>query len=178
MNTNNFYQRNASKIYPVLMNDYDEETGIIDNTDDFIVEQFIDDIDNHIEAKMQKLGYEVYTGRNYLEKDGTGLQIAIATIQSERTFEGIYFSAALVATINFGHYEGASLDYEYEFTNEYSVIDSFEHVDDFINDAINKKGLSKKEELKEQIKTWIYETIKHMKENLESIYDNTYSDVS
>lgn len=179
MSTPNFNRQNASKIYAVLMNDYDEETGQVNYPDELESEMFMEDVQQSIKSKMEEAGYNVYTGIHHIDNNRSYPQVAIATIQSEKCFIGddCYLGVAIVATVNSGYYEGASLDYKYEITGEHNTIDSLDQLDDFLDDLIEDETEyvnipEGKIKLKKRMKDWVERTQADITEKLEALYSD------
>lgn len=131
MGTSNFHNVNATKVFAVLLNREDEETGETRYPEEWDYEDFylyaIDRIDEHMKNagfNITSAGGDPHGLRSYGSRGLTGAYIG-------KNHAGVEISVNIFSVLRSAYYEGASLDWfiQYEANCSTSVEEPFEPED-------------------------------------------------
>lgn len=150
MGTSNFYKKNASKYFAVLM-DYENEDGKTVTTDEW-------DVDMLKECLMVKVK-DVFGSSH----DSDGLPL----IGKSKNFGDVCAEVWLTVKLNPGYYEGATLDYDIQIMidgYEYEDIDDVDISHSYMNAGLQAIMLPK-------IRRWMLTSLDDMREKLEGVFD-------
>lgn len=117
MATSNFYNRNASKVFAVLMNyeqpvldENDQETDEMETVvpDEWEYDDFIDNLQDALIEKE-------YCDRNHSDNERNYSGRVIAERYTDQSFHGMTVEVNIKAIIRSAYYEGANLDWEIDY---------------------------------------------------------------
>lgn len=163
MGTSNFYYRNTSKVYAVLMT----ETVINDDTEEEIRNPESWEIEDFIENVQEQ--FEVHKNFTKLDEWDNNAPYSypirkIGEIINTKTFGNTDIGVRVIITLNSGYYEGACFDYTKEI-----LVDGYEY-DNIEPDDFNtgNKGLNKI--LCTHASKWAENQLKHLSMLVENIF--------
>ena len=177
MATNNFYNKNASKIFAVLMN---YEQPMLDNdgneTDDtehvspesWEYDDLILDLQSAIQTKF---------GRDYVkggqdDRDRNFYGRAIGRVLVDRDCMGVTIEIELTAMVRSAYYEGANLDWELTIhVDSYSYDSVPEAIEEWEYQAekYNNVGIVKAN--KKHVENWIARSSLELIEGIEEVFE-------
>lgn len=102
MSTSNFHNANATKIYSVISDDLDDDGFFYDNTKE------------NIQADIFALPNSMSSKRRCFEDLRSYSATNIATLYTQKDFDGMECVLYCTAVMRSGYYEGANLDYTFE----------------------------------------------------------------
>ena len=118
MGTSNFYNRNASKVFAVLMNyetpilnEEGEETGETETTspESWECEMLIEDVQNHLkESKF----YSYIPKEPIWDRERNYEGRTIGSLSIEKEYGGVNIEVEINAILRSAYYEGANLDWD------------------------------------------------------------------
>lgn len=116
MSTPNFYTKNASKTFAVLLNEYDEETEQVIVPDGYDLEDLTDSIISILEDKGFDITEVNKPGRATGRVNRSYSDYVICEVLSNyKAFGNIEFCVNLTVLIRQGYYEGGCLDWELSY---------------------------------------------------------------
>jgi len=169
MSTPNFARNSqAQNYYAVLLNEYDKETESTYCPDGFDREILERNIDFELEAKK----YEISSGTGWdNERNYQGYNFSQINIYKD--YGSICIGLRTNLIIKSGYYEGATLDYEFEFDimgETFESLGDFKRVFNYYAEEDYKKGFC--EILSQKAQNWIENTIDKISEDIEEVYKN------
>jgi len=137
MGTSNFYNKNASKVFAVLMN---YETPILDDDgneteetetvspEDFECDDLIEDVQNHLkESKF----YSWIPSKPVWDNDRNYSGRKIGSLSVGKQYGGVSIDIGIEAILRSAYYEGANLDWELIITIDGADTDFEDFLQDF-----------------------------------------------
>jgi hypothetical protein len=182
MATNNFYNKNASAIFAVLMNYeqpiLDDDGNETDDTEHVSPESWeYDDLILELQSAMQTKFGRDYVKGGQDDRDRNFYGTAIGRYLLDKTYMGVTIEIELTAMIRSGYYEGANLDWDITLH-----VDGYSHDD--VPDALAEWEYQAEKEYNaglvkanlRHVKLWTEKTCEAMRDSLEEIFAE-YSDV-
>jgi hypothetical protein len=108
MATGNFYHRDSKKIYAVLMNRTDEETGEVICADDYDADDLKENLHEFLEKS--KLNYKKDDGY-YSDSPHSFSTTHLGTVSNYKYFGDVEVEVLFELLLTNAYYEGANLDY-------------------------------------------------------------------
>lgn len=146
MGTSNFHYKNASKVFAICMNDYDNDE---DNSDfEFEYDMSIEDIKECIETNLKDKTYSIKDIDNKRYRDCNELRsfpsYAFLSIDSKsKTFGDLELSVNFVLLARSGYYEGACIDFNIEMQINGYEVDFGYSLDYLMEDIDNHSNMNK-----------------------------------
>jgi hypothetical protein len=179
MATNNFHNKNASKIYAVLMNReqpiLDDEGNETDETEYVYADEWeCEDLLSNVKSEMETLAKKHKTisfhkggNADFLRSfDGS----IIGSFWASKDYLGIDCEVEVAAVLRSGYYEGANLDFEITYkVNGYDYEDYMAEWEYSANNN-HKKGLVNIQY--NNVSNWFENTADTLINELESIFEN------
>lgn len=173
MATSNFYNKNASKVYAVLM-DYEDnvfdkdgnetEEKIMVSCNEYDYNDLVCNLKYELSknSDFQKDYGKIDNNRNF---DGT----IIGSLVKSKCFADCEIYICLTSVIRSGYYEGANLDWELNISVDGSEVDIIDYSDFQYNSFLNK-GICTI--LANKTNKWIEKTKTKLISELETVYEN------
>lgn len=174
MGTSNFYCTNASKVFAVCMNrevpvldDEGNETG--ETTTEAPEQWEIQDTIDNIREQMKTDQYKYYKDEGWdssAPRSYSSMKIGCWCISKE--YAGVEIYLTIEASLNFGYYEGACLDWEFNIHVNGSEADEVE-ADDLSYYGTVNSGLAKR--IARYANNWVNKIKEQMVNDLEKIFE-------
>lgn len=159
MGTANFYTKNASKYFVVLMGWEDEETGDYVYPDEFA----LSDLKDNLRWELSKLGYQTDEGG-----DSDGTYIASKTVH--KIYGDTEVGFTLRAVLRSGYYEGAVLDYELLDYEGYESDDVSDYLYNFEYQSNMPQGMQTIQ--RKYAESWSQRELQEQINKLEELFEN------
>ena len=160
--TPNFSNKNASKVFAVLGNQYDEDGNHI------WPEEFdIDEAIVYYREQLKELPFD-YFEMDVWDNNRSYPARCIAELYSSKQYGDIEFTITVSCMIRSAYYDGANLDWEVEYGENYDDLEYAIEAELSFSESMNK-GMQELQ--KDNIRTWAENKTSEMIEAIEKIYE-------
>lgn len=149
MGTNNFYNRNASKVYAVLMdkeqNVLDDEGNETEETEEVPVEDYdIKFFDEYLQEKIGQSKFESWIPKSTTWEEDSNRNFegrVMGELSIDKNYGDVEIKVEIQAICRNGYYEGANLDWNLNFYVDGNSSELDEIKEDFIYNSYLNAGL-------------------------------------
>lgn len=136
MATNNFYYRNASKVFAIGL-DYENEDGENVSCDEFEYDMEIENVQYHMDENKGKFHYSEYERKSQLDNRNFCARY-IASLTANKKIGDIDIEIEINAFSRAGYYEGACLDWELNINVDGNDSDDIDDVTYFVENTSSR----------------------------------------